>query len=127
MAKQAQFVSRFKYTILAVLTVVTLAYGYYLYRVYWPAEPAASPPPIPVAVMVDGTVRVDGATYASPAALKRKVTEMQQSHPGAAFSISAPHGGNFEPIAKAVALLQQSGAKTIEVVNEPPPTPDKTR
>jgi biopolymer transport protein ExbD len=125
MSQPANFVNRFRYAVLAVLTVVTLAYGYYLYRVYAPAEPAAPPPSIPVAVMVDGSVRIDGAPYATPAALKAKVAAMQDSHPGAAFSITAPHGGNFEPIVKAIVLLQQNGAKKVEVVNEPPP--DKAR
>ena len=121
MPQPANFVHRFRYAVLAVLTVVTLAYGYYLYRIYWPTEPAAPPPSIPVTVMVDGTVRLDGALYATPETLKRKVTELQDSHPGAAFSITASHGGNFEPIAKAVVLLRQSGAKKVEVVNELPP------
>lgn len=120
MPQPANFVNRFRYAVLAVLTVVTLAYGYYLYRIYWPTEPAAPPPPIPVAVLSDGTVRIDGALYANPETLKPAVVKLQEDHPGAAFSISAPHGGNFEPIAKAVVLLRQSGAKTVEVVNELP-------
>lgn len=123
MPQPANFVHRFRYAVLAVLTVVTLAYGYYLYRIYWPVEPAAPPPPIPVAVLTDGTVRLDGALYANPETLKPAIAKLQEDHPGAAFSITAPHGGNFEPIAKAVVLLRQSGAKTVEVLNSPDPVP----
>jgi biopolymer transport protein ExbD len=72
-----------------------------------------------VAVMVDGSIRIDGALYTSPQKLKAKVDQIQKDHPGAGFTIQAAYGAHFEPIGKAVSLLQKSGAKTIWVVNAP--------
>jgi biopolymer transport protein ExbD len=115
MASPGEILNKFRYTALAVLIVLTVGYGYYLYRVYVPAQPTS----IPVAVMVDGTIRIDGTLYTSPEKLKIKVAEVQKEHPDAAFSIHALRGETVEPIAKAVMLLKKSGAKTVWVENEP--------
>ena len=115
-------VTRYRYVVLAILIIVTLAYGYYLYRTYFPGA-APEPYSVPVAVMVDGTVRIDGALYTSPEKLKQKVAEIEKAHPGAGFSIQAPKGDTMEPVAKAVVLLQKSGAKTVWVINEPQKMP----
>lgn len=119
MARPGDFLNRFRYAVLAGLIVLTIGYGYYLYRTYVPSAPASPPPSIPVAVMVDGSIRIDGALYTSPQKLKTKVEQIQKDHPGAGFTIQAAYGARFEPIGKAVSLLQKSGAKTIWVVNEP--------
>jgi|GEM_PF-1245078 len=119
MADPRQLVNRYRYAVLAILIVVTAAYGYYLFRTYWPgAQPEKYS--VPVAVMVDGTVRIDGALYTSPEKLKLKVMQIQSEHPDAGFSIQAPRGDTLEAVAKAVMLLQKSGAKTVWVINEPP-------
>ena len=117
MARPGDFLNKFRYAILVALTVLTIGYGYYLYRIYVPAEPP-SPPSIAVAVMVDGSINIDGTRYTSPEKLKAKVDEIQKAHPNAGFTIQAAYGTHFEPIGKAVSLLQKSGAKTIWVVNE---------
>ncbi len=119
MTRPGDFLNRFRYAVLAVLTVLTIGYGYYLYRTYVPAAPPSPPPSIPVAVMVDGSIRINGTLYTAPEKLQVKVAEIQRDHPNAGFTIHAPRGQTFEPIAKAVVLLQKSGAKTIWVVNEP--------
>lgn len=118
MARPGEFLNRFRYAVLAVLTVLTIGYGYYLYRTYVPAAAPSPPPSIPVAVMVDGSIRIDGALYTGPEKLKDKVDQIQKDHPGAGFTIQAAYGAHFEPIGRAVKLLQASGAKTIWVVNE---------
>jgi biopolymer transport protein ExbD len=123
MARPGDFLNRFRYAVLAVLTVLTIGYGYYLYRTYVPAAPPSPPPSIAVAVMVDGSIRIDGALYTSPDKLKIKVAQIQKEHPDAGFTIQAAYGAHFEPIGKAVSLLQKSGAKTIWVVNEPKKNP----
>ncbi len=125
MASPGEILNKFRYTALAVLIVLTVGYGYYLYRLYVPEQPPGPPPSIPVAVMVDGTVRIDGTLYTSPATLKIKVAEIQKEHPDAGFSIRAPRGERLEPIAKAVSLLQKSGAKTVWVLNEPQNPPQQ--
>lgn len=119
MARPNEFINRFRYAILAVLIILTIGYGYYLYRIYLPAPPPAPPPSVAVAVLADGSVEIEGVTYSSPAALKPKIAEIEKAHPGAGYSINAPRGENFTGIAKAVVLLQASGAKTIWVINEP--------
>ncbi|GAA0570973.1 hypothetical protein [Rhizomicrobium electricum] len=119
MARPNTFINRFRYTILAVLVVLTIGYGYYLYRLYVPSAPPAPPPSIPVAVLADGSVKIDGVTYANVATLKPKIAEIEKAHPGAGYSINAPRGQDFKGIAMAVVLLQQSGAKTVWVINEP--------
>lgn len=119
MSKQADFVNRFKYTILAVLTVVTVAYGYYLYKTYFTPPPA--PVSVPVTVMANGAVVIDGRTYTTLADLQPKVTAVQREHAKAGFSITVPHGATMEPVAKAIALLKQSGANEVWVLNEPKP------
>jgi biopolymer transport protein ExbD len=119
MAHPNTFINRFRYIILAVLIVLTVGYGYYLYRLYVPAAPPAPPPSVAVAVLADGSVRIDGVTYANVATLKPKIAEIEKNHPGAGYSISAPRDQDFNGIAKAVVLLQQSGAKTVWVINEP--------
>jgi biopolymer transport protein ExbD len=113
------FAGRLKYVVLAILIVVTLGYGYYLFRIYGPV-PEAEKYSVPVAVMVDGTVRIDGALFESPEKLKLKVAQIQSEHPDAGFSIRAPRGETMEAVAKAVVLLQKSGAKTVWVINDPP-------
>lgn len=110
-------INRFRYIILAVLIVATAAYGYYLWRIYVPAAPAEKYS-VAVAVLETGSVRIDGTVYAAPDALKSKISEIERAHPGAGFSIIAPPGKNLEPVAKAVVLLQNSGAKTIWVIND---------
>lgn len=112
------FVNRFRYAILAVLVVLTIGYGYYLYRLYMPAEQPAQAPTVNVAVMVDGSVRIDGAQYDTPEKLKPKVAELQKEHPDISFTINAGYGAQMEPISKAVVLLRLSGAKTVWVVND---------
>jgi biopolymer transport protein ExbD len=112
------FAGRLKYAVLALLILVTVGYGYYLFRTYWPMREAEKYT-VPVAVMVDGTVRIDGALFESPEKLKLKVAQIQSEHPDAGFSIQAPRGETLEPVAKAVVLLQKSGAKTVWVINEP--------
>jgi biopolymer transport protein ExbD len=119
MARPNEFINRFRYAILAVLIIATIGYGYYLYRIYLPAQPPAPPPSVAVTVLADGSVQIEGLTYATPAALKPKIAEIEKSRPGAGYSINAPRGENFTGIAKAVVLLQSSGAKTIWVINEP--------
>jgi biopolymer transport protein ExbD len=119
MARPNTFINRFRYAILAVLIVLTIGYGYYLYRLYVPSAPPAPPPSIPVAVLADGSVKIDGVTYANVATLKPKIAEIEKAHPGAGYSINAPRGQDFKGIAMAVVLLQQSGAKTVWVINEP--------
>ena len=114
-----EFVNRFRYAILTVLVVTTLAYGYYLFRLYVPAAPPAPAPTINVSVMMDGSVRLDGTVYATEDKLKPKVAELQSEHPGVSFSIQAAYGADFAPIGKAVILLQHSGAKTVWVINQP--------
>ncbi len=125
MARPNTFINRFRYSILAVLIVVTIGYGYYLYRLYVPAAPPAPPPSIPVAVLVDGSVQIDGVTYLNLATLKPKVAAIEVAHPGAGYSITAPRGQDFNGVAKAVVLLQQAGAKTVWVLNEPKNADDK--
>ena len=131
MARPNDFINRFRYTILAVLTVVTIGYGYYLYRQYVPAAPPPPPPAIAVTVAADGSVTIDGAHYGDAASLKPKLAQIEKDHPGAGYSITAPRGEDFNGIAKAVILLQNAGAKTIWVINEPaksnaaPPASDK--
>jgi biopolymer transport protein ExbD len=119
MARPNDFINRFRYAILAILIVATIGYGWYLYRMYVPAQPPAPPPSIAVAVLADGSVVIDGVTYANVSTLKPKLAAIEKDHPGAGYSINAPRGQNFEGIAKAVVLMQQSGAKTIWVINEP--------
>jgi hypothetical protein len=114
-----EFVNRFRYAILAVLVVTTLAYGYYLYRLYVPAAPPSPAPTVNVAVMVDGSIRLDGVLYSTADKLKPKVALLEKDHPGVSFSIHAPYGADFVPVGKAVVLLQHSGAKTIWVINLP--------
>ncbi len=125
MARPGNFLDKYRYAALAVLLVLTVGYGWYLYRLYVPAEPPGPPPAIPVAVMADGAIRIDGTLYASSDKLEAKVAEIQKHHPRAGFQIRAPRGNEMEPIAKAVVLLQKSGAKTIWVVNEPQNTQKK--
>jgi hypothetical protein len=74
--------------------------------------------------MVDGTVRIDGALFDSPKRLTKKVAQIQREHPDAGFSIQAPRGETMEAVAKAVLLLQRSGANTVWVINEPHKAPD---
>lgn len=112
------FVTKFRYTILAVLVVATIGYGYYLYRFYMPAAAPAPPPSVAVAVMVDGTIRIDGTLYDTPEKLRPKVAQLQKDHPDIGFTIHAAYGAHLDPTVKAVALLRQSGAKTVWVVNE---------
>ena len=120
MARPNDFINRFRYVLLAVLIVVTVGYGYYLYRLYFqPAPaPAAAAPSVTVAVLADGSVVIDGATYATADALKPKLAEIERAHPGTGYTINAPRGQDFNGIAKAVVLMQSAGAKTIWVVNE---------
>jgi hypothetical protein len=127
MARPGDFLNKFRYTALAVLIALTIGYGWYLYRFYVPAQPPGPPPSIAVAVMVDGSVRIDGTLYTTPEKLRIKVEQIQNEHPDAGFSIHAPPGETFQSIAKAVALLQNSGAKTIWVLNEPRPPGDSKR
>lgn len=119
MARPNTIVNRFRYAILTILVVVTIAYGFYLYRLYVPEAPPAPPPSIPVAVLADGSVRIEGITYSSIDTLQPKIAAIQQDHPGAGFSISAPSDQDFNGIAKAVVLMQRAGAKTVWVINEP--------
>ncbi len=119
MRNSREFINRFRYAILAVLVIVTVAYGYYLYRFYFPAEPPAAPT-VNVAVMADGSIRIDGALYDTPGKLKAKVSQLQNEHADISFTINAPYGAQMEPISKAVVLLRLSGAKTVWVVNEKP-------
>ncbi len=112
------FAGRLKYAVLALLILITAGYGYYLFKTYWPVAEAEKYT-VPVAVMVDGTVRIDGALFESPEKLKRKVAQIQSEHPDAGFSIRAPRGETMVAVAKAVVLLRNSGAKTIWVINEP--------
>jgi biopolymer transport protein ExbD len=119
MPQPVNLIHRFRVIILTVLVAVTIGYGYYLYRMYVPAAPPPPPPSIPVAVMADGSVRVDGVSYAAPDQLKPKIAELQRDHPGAGFAITAAQGQDFNAIAKAVVLMQNSGAKTVWVINEP--------
>ena len=121
MARPNDFINRFRYAILAVLIVATIGYGYYLYRIYVPAQPPAPPPSVAVAVLADGSVEIEGVTYSSPTTLKPKLAEIEKARPGAGYSINALRGENFNGIAKAVVLLQASGAKTIWVINEQKP------
>lgn len=118
MNKSRDFVNRFRYTILAVLIVVTIGYGYYLFRLYAPAPAPGPAPTVNVAVMVDGTIRIDGTLYATPDKLAPKVAALQKEHPDIGFNIQAAYGSNFEPTAKAVVLLKKSGARAIWVINE---------
>ena len=110
------FAGQLKYAVLALLIVVTAGYGYYLFKIYGPEPEKYS---VPVAVMVDGTVRIDGALYESSEKLKPKVAQIQREHPDAGFSIRAPRGETMIAVAKAVVLLQKSGAKTVWVLNDP--------
>ncbi len=118
MRSSRDFVNRFRFAILAVLVIVTVAYGYYLYRFYAPAEQPAPSQTVNVAVMADGSNRIDGAQYDSPDKLKLKVVELQKEHPDISFTINAAYGAHMEPISKAVVLLRLSGAKTVWVVND---------
>jgi biopolymer transport protein ExbD len=120
MATPNSFINRFRYIILAVLIVLTVGYGYYLYRLYVPAAPApvAQAPSVTVAVLADGSVVIEGTTYSNAAALKPKLAEIERAHPGTGYTINAPRGQDFNGIAKAVVLMQQAGAKTVWVVNE---------
>lgn len=122
MANPQSLVNRYRYVVLVVLTAVTLAYGYYLYRSYWPQQESEKAYSVPVTVMADGTLRIEGTTFATPDTLKVKIADIQREHPGAGFSIVAPRNDTMIPIAKAVVLLQKSGAKTIWVLNEPQKT-----
>ena len=117
MNKQAAFVNRFKYTILAILTVVTVVYGYYLYKIYMMPPPA--PVSIPVTVTAAGAVQIEGTVYTTADTLKGKVAAIQNEHPKAGFAITAAPDAAFEPVAKAVTLLKQSGANEVWVLNEP--------
>ncbi len=117
------FINRFRYTILAVLIVVTIGYAYYLFRLYGPAPAPSAPPSVIVAVMTDGSVRIDGALYDTPQKLTPKIEQLQKEHPDVGFTIRAPYGSDFAPTAKAVVLLKNSGAKTIWVINEPKKQP----
>jgi len=117
------FAGRLKYAVLGLLILITAGYGYYLFRTYGPVAEAEKYS-VPVAVMVDGTIRIDGALYESPDRLKSKVAQIQSEHPDAGFSIRAPRGETMEAVAKAVVLLRNSGAKTIWVINEPVPAGD---
>jgi biopolymer transport protein ExbD len=119
MARPNTFINRFRYTILAVLIIATIGYGWYLYRMYVPPPPPPPPPSIPVAVLADGSVVIDGVTYSHVDTLKPKLAAVEAAHPGTGYSINAPRGQDFNGIAKAVVLLQQSGAKTVWVINEP--------
>lgn len=112
------FAGHLKYAVLAVLILVTVGYGYYLFKIYGPV-PEAEKFSVPVAVMVDGTVRIDGALFETPEKLKLKVAQIQHEHPDAGFSIRAPRGETMEAVAKAVVLLRNSGATTVWVINEP--------
>lgn len=116
MANPRVFAGQLKYAVLALLIVVTVGYGYYLFKIYGPEPEKYS---VPVAVMVDGTVRIDGALFETPDKLKLKVAQIQREHPDAGFSIRAPKGDTMIAVAKAVVLLQKSGAKTVWVLNEP--------
>jgi biopolymer transport protein ExbD len=120
MPRPNTFVNRFRYTILAVLTIATIGYGWYLYRLYFqpPAPAAEQAPSVAVSVLADGSVVIDGVTYSTPETLRPKLVQIEQAHPGTGYSINAPHGQDFSGIAKAVVLLQKSGAKTVWVINE---------
>ncbi len=117
------FADRLRYLVLALLILVTAGYGYYLFKTYWPV-PDAEKYSVPVAVMVDGTVRIDGTLFVGPEKLKLKVAQIQHEHPDAGFSIQAPRGETMEAVAKAVVLLRNSGARTVWVINEPPGAPE---
>lgn len=119
MSKQADFVNRFKYTILAILTVVTVAYGYYLFKTYF--APPPTPVSVPVSVAAGGAVVIEGHTYTTVADLQPKVASIQREHAKAGFSITVPHDASMEPVAKAIALLKHSGANEVWVLNEPKP------
>lgn len=119
MKNTKEFVNRFRYAILAVLVVVTLAYSVYLYRVYVPGE-QPEPPTVNVTVTIDGNIRMDGALYDNVDKLKPKIAQLQSEHPDISFSIHAAYGAQMEPISKAVVLLRQAGARTVWVVNEKP-------
>lgn len=108
---------RIRYILLAVLSVAVVVCAVLLWRQR--SAPPAPPVPIAAEATSDGAVRIEGVVYATPETLKAKVAELQAQHPGAGFSINAPPGGNLENVAKAVILLQQSGATSVWVVNEP--------
>jgi len=112
-----ELVRKFRYTVLAVLVVLTVGYGFYLYTLYFPAEPA-QPESIVVTAVAGGGVRIDGVTFTSAEALKAKVASLQKDRPGAGFEIKAPAGQDFNDVAKAMILLRDSGASTIWVLNE---------
>ncbi|GAA0534634.1 biopolymer transport protein ExbD [Rhizomicrobium palustre] len=113
--------NRYRLIVLVVLTAITLAYGYYLLRSYMPGQApvAAEKYSVPVSVTAEGGIKLEGTLYTSPEALKTKVADLQRLHPGMGFSIAAKRGDSLEAVAKAVVLLQQSGAKTVWVLNEP--------
>lgn len=120
MARPNTFINRFRYIILAVLVVVTVGYGYYLYRLYFqpPAAATQQAPSKTIGVLADGAVVIDGVTYSTVEALKPKLAEIDRAQPGIGYTINAPRGQDFNGIAKAVVMLQQAGAKTVWVVNE---------
>lgn len=124
MANPRTIANRSRYAVLALLTLITLAYGYYLWRTY-ALQPEPEKYSVPVAVTADGSVRIDGTLYAAPQTLKTKIEEIARAHPGAGFSIQTKRGESLEATAKAVVLLQKSGAKTVWVINEQakPPAP----
>lgn len=121
MANPQDLVNRYKYPVLAILVLLTVVYGYYLFRLYGP-QPEPEKYSVPVAVLAEGHVQIDGVVYDRPETLKAKVAEIQQAHPAAGFSITAPRG-DMIPTAKAVVLLQNSGARTVWVLNEPQSAP----
>jgi len=123
MAQPANFINRFRIAILTVLVIVTVGYGWYLFRLYVPAAPP-QPYSVVVQVLADGSVRIDGSVYADEKALAPAIAAIQRQHPDAGFSITAPRGDDFNGIAKAVVLMQKSGARTVWVINEPAKKPN---
>jgi hypothetical protein len=117
MQRRTSTIDKVRYILLAVLAVAVVVCAVLLWRQR--TMPLAPPEPMAVEAAANGTVRIDGVVYATPETLKAKITEMQAQHPGAGFTINAPHGGDLANVARAVILMKQSGATAVWVVNEP--------